>query len=544
MALVLTAPMQLAGAAGVEASAGYDSTVLYIDPQDPPNRFGDGALLRLGLDIQGGHRTETLRQTLRVHGEANFAGGTGGTVTDQIRFLALGNYSLDWSPTDDWRVSVGATYSLVQGALLLQTPNDSVARFHQATFGGYTANARVQRGFNDSGRLGLFAGVLGNHTIAIEPGTPRSDMILLRGGLDGSVDLGEHDALGATVVGERLNLAGLTDFVHRVAGYLSWRRAWAETFNTTLNGGIDAIQDQNDPTRAHWNVGPYVSVTATKVFPEARLAVLLMGGSTFTAFNNVRCNASPLATNPGAACSGPAVSSGFGRQTSAGLQILWRPLENNRLNITGFLIGSLGTQAGGTTNVTANVMARWVLTRSTAVFARYTFIFNHIEEPTWYPDIRRHVVMAGLNFTLTAGEADYLEGVIPWDEAETSAAIRSSAAESPSAEAAARDPDASGVDRGDVLDDPLDPADRPQDSPHTDPAPPDPDDPNTPLGAQNDPRYYRGSRVEAETREDPRRRGENRNSGNNNSTNTSNTPTNDRVGGSEGNTPSAPRAPQ
>ena len=131
------------------------------------------------------------------------------------------------------------------------------------------------------------------------------------------------------------------------------------------------------------------------------------------------------------------------------------------------------TRDVGNMNVTASLNARWVLSRQLSAFARYTFLFQHVEEPVTMQDIGRHLLLAGVTLSLTAGEADYLDGVVPFQEAEIMHAIRGATAAAPGAEAVAAEQSAAGEDEG-VLDDPLDPTERPIAPPPRSPGEPEP----------------------------------------------------------------------
>ena len=433
MALVVSAPLQLAAAAGVELSGGYDSTVL-----DPFSfEFGDGGILRTALDIQVGHRTETLRHTLRLRGEFYFAGGERRSLGD-ANINSLNRYSLQWDPSDNWRATVEAGYNIGQSALMTQGTITPGAQFARGIFGEYNLLARATRTFDDRYRVSLFGGVNGRHTVEVPEGTPDGSMILYRLGVEGSADLGERDTVGATFNAQRIGMAGLGDWIHRLTAFGSWRHAWTDTFGSGLSLGADFMQDQNDLLRETWNAGPYVNATATKVFPEQRLAFTVAGRYEFSVVNPVRCT-----TGAAMGCAdGVVVSGGVGRVGGGTFQFAWRPRDDGNLTITGIATADYGltehsvratattpsgTREVGNMNVTATLNARWVFSRSLSAFARYTFLFQHVEEPTWFPDIRRHVVLAGITLSVTAGEADYLDGVIPFTEAEVTSAIRNAA---------------------------------------------------------------------------------------------------------------------
>lgn len=493
MALVISAPMQLAAAAGVELSGGYDSTVANF--QLSPPQWGDGAVMRAAVSIQAGHRTETLRQTLRVQGELYYAGGDGRSLGDINNYTALSRYNLLWTPTDDWQISADLGGNIGLGSLMVQGSSSTPGtNFQYGTFAEYLARAQVTRTFRDRYRVSPFGGVNGRQTIDIPPNTPRGDMITYRAGVNASADVGDTNTFGAALSGERIGMAGLGDWLHRVTAFGLWRHAWTDTFNTGLSAGVDVLQDQNDQNRERWNPGPYANVTLTKSIPEARLAFTLAGRYELTSVNSVQCNGRYVPDRNGqrsyqlwldergVCLPRQVIAGGVGRVGGATFQFAWRPLEEGRLTVVGIAAADYGVTENpvfepdpenpgsrrptggvhpvGNMNITASLNARWIVARTVSVFARYTFLFQHVEEPATLQDVRRHLLLAGVTISLTAGEADYLDGVIPWQEAEVTNAIRGAAASAPSADAVAAENAASGEDPG-VLDDPLDPADRP-----------------------------------------------------------------------------------
>jgi hypothetical protein len=485
MALLVSAPMQFAAAAGVELSGGYDSTVPNFTLSPP--QWVDGGILRTAVDIQAGHRTVTLQQILRVRGEMFYAGGDGRSL-DDANLMALTRYNLRWAPDDDWRFDVNAGYNIGLASMLVQggaairgTP------FQYGTFGEYLALAQVTRTFQDRYRLMPFGGVNGRHTVDAPPGTPRGDMITYRAGISSTVDVGDRDTFGVALNGERLGMAGLGDWIHRVTVFGLWRHAWTDTFGTGVSGGIDTLQDQTDPLRERWNVGPYATLVLTQVVPEARLAFTLAGRYEFTTVNSVACGG-PLRAD-GTCPPDQVIAGGVGRVGGGTIQFIWRPLEEGHLTVAGIATADYGitenfvramgrvlpqTRPVGNMNVTASLNARWTFNRMLSAFARYTFLFQHVEEPVTFQDVRRHLILAGVTVSFAAGEADYLDGVLPWQEAEIAHAIRGAVASAPGAEAVAEERSAAGEDPG-VLDDPLDPGDRPPPRPLRRPGEPDPE---------------------------------------------------------------------
>jgi hypothetical protein len=191
LALVVSAPLQLAAAAGIEASAGYDSTV----PNPFTQVYNDGGMLRLALDVQVGHLTETLRHTLRSRGEFYFVGGESRTI-DQANITSFNRYSLTWAPDDNWRIGVNAGYNVGQGPLLMQVGNATAPAFFRGIFGEYTVGSQVTRALGENARIGLSGALNGRHTIEVPEGVPPGDMVQVTGTLNGSFEVGESNTFG------------------------------------------------------------------------------------------------------------------------------------------------------------------------------------------------------------------------------------------------------------------------------------------------------------------------------------------------------------
>ncbi len=479
LALVVSAPLQLAAAAGVELSGGYDSTVL-----NPLTlSFGDGGILRTAVDVQVGHRTETLRHTLRARGEFYFLGGEGRGV-DQGDLTSLNRYSLVWEPSERWRVSLDAGYNVGQSALLFQRTFDPAASFFRGVFGEYMVNGTLTRALGDNARLVWSSGLTGRHTISIPAGAPRADQAVVTTGLMGSGEVGESNTFGATSNVQAMQIVGLGDWLLRSTTFATWRHTWSEHANSSLSAGLDLLQDQNDATRSTWMPGPYVSATWQQVFPDANLAVMLRAHYEFTTVNSVRCAA---LTAQGTCPPGQVIAGGAGRVGGGGLQMLWKPFEANlvfsgeaggdygvTVNITpeAAAAGRTDTQDVANANFTASAGARWIFTRGVSAFARYTFLYQHVEQPAWFPDIVRHVAMVGVSFLVFAGDAEELFGVMPLEESEAAQAIRSASQSSGDAEPADGDRVSDGVGDG-VLDDGA----------SDDPQPTRPTQPTTPATA-------------------------------------------------------------
>ncbi len=440
LALVIAAPMQLAAAAGLEFTGGYDSTVI----NQLSLQFGDGGIMRSAIDLQVGHHTETLRQVLRLRGELYFAGGEGRSF-DKSDLTSLNRYTLQWEPDDLWRLNFDAGYNVGQGALLFQRTGDVSLAFLRGVYGEYSSHATLTRTLSDNARIVPSLGLVGRHTIEIPEGAPRADSIQLTGGVMGSIDVGERDTFGLTGNTQAMQITGLGDWLMRVTTFLSWRHAWSDYANTTISAGVDMLQDQTDATRSRWNVGPYGSVTYMHAFPDANLALVARAHYEFTSVNAVRCN---NLSADGTCPPDQVIAGGAGRVGGAGLQLLWRPFDQN-IVFTGEALGDYGvtenfvpgsglpgspstTQSVGNANFTAGAGARWIITRGVSVFTRYNFLYQHVDEPAWYPDIVRHVALAGVIFSMFAGDAEQLLGVTPLEEAIAADAIRAAAGPSQS----------------------------------------------------------------------------------------------------------------
>ncbi len=443
IALVVSAPLQLAAAAGVELTGGLDTTVAnsttrcrYEQDYTGPC-FGDGGILRTAIDIQVGHHTETLRQTLRTRGEFYYVGGEGRPI-DKGNVLSLNRYTLVWEPSDRWRVALDGSYNVGRGVLLAQNSLTLSTAFLDTWFGEYGAHGSVTRGITENARVVLNAGLDGRQSLSVPEGTPRADQIQITGGLNGSFEIGERDTLGVTGAYQALQITGLGDWIMRVTPFVTWRHGWSEHVATTLSGGLDMMQDQTDETRARWNSGPYGSVTYQQTIPEANLGIILRGGYQFTTVNAVRCDGALDAT--GRCPLRQVIAGGAGRVASAAVLLLWRPFDQN-LVFQGTLGGDYGisenfvalprgstatpsTHDVANSNFSAVAGARWIITRGISAFVRYTFLYQHVDEPAGNPDVVRHVALGGVTFSVFGGDAEELLGVTPLEESNTAQAIR------------------------------------------------------------------------------------------------------------------------
>lgn len=448
LALVVSAPLQLAAAAGVELGGGVDSTVAN---QLTQCRFGAGAngqpfvapcfntggILRTAIDVQVGHQTDTLRQTLRTRGEFYYAGGEGRPI-DAGNILSLNRYTLVWEPSDRWRFNADASYNVGRGVLLMQNTLTLSTAFLDTWFGEYGLHGAATRSVTDNARIVVNAGLDGRQSLSVPEGTPRADQVQVTEGINGSFELGERDTLGLTVSHQALQITGLGDWLQRVTSFVTWRHAWNDNANTTLSGGVDALQDQTDFTRSRWNLGPYAGVTYQQMVPEANLGVVLRAGYQFTTVNAVRCGG--VLDAQGRCPPTQVIAGGAGRVASAALLFLWRPFDQD-LVFQGIFGGDYGVSENfnpvppGSTvtptthdvsnaNLSAVAGARWIITRGISAFVRYTFLYQHVEEPVGNPDVVRHIGLAGVTFSVFAGDAEELLGVTPLEESGTALAIR------------------------------------------------------------------------------------------------------------------------
>lgn len=449
LALIVTVPMQFSGAAGVEVAGGYDSTVL----NQTTNQYNAGAIARLAVDIQAGHRTETFQHTLRTRGEFYYPSGEGRDLGSSDLTL-INRYRLLWEPTDNWRISGEGFYNLGQNALLLGRTGSTDLVFQRGVFGEYGGQVDVARQFGETWRAVLSFGVQGRHVIDQPPDFPRNNTQQWFALLSVDKDLTENDVLGVAVRGEYFLVDGFLDWIGRATAYATYRRSWSENVTTQLSAGLDLLQDQNDPSQ--WNAGPYVNAGYAQLFPDANMALTVNAGYEFALVTSARCNTLELRRRfrdgripDGTPCPPELVTfGGTGRVASAAVQWIWHPREQD-LVFSASVQGDYGITANNTptnpgvatdavmANLVTTLNARYVLTRGVSFFANYSFFYQYLDDVA-APRLRRpdgdailmnnffrHVVLAGITLSVSGGDGPQLDGVVPLTEVEALQNFRS-----------------------------------------------------------------------------------------------------------------------
>ncbi len=429
LALVVAVPLQLAAAAGVDLSGGYDSTVV----NQRTGEFGDGGIMRLGLDLQAGHQGDYVRQLLRTRAEYYYTGGEGRDI-DQGDLVSLTRYALIWEPHEDWQLRGEGSYSIGQSSYLLGRARSVDLNFQRGVYGEYVGAATLQRAFGESWRLALTGGTLGRHAVENPEGLARQNMLTFYGGLEGSHDFSWRDVglLGGRT--EYFLMDGFLEWVARVTGYVGWRRTWSEDLATTLLVGVDSLQDQTDTTR--WLVGPYINAGLTWHLPTQGLALGATFRYEYAVVAGIRCG---VALTGGMQCpAADVVSGGTGRVLGAALQAVYRP-ERGNLIITGDLTFDRGTTENITPRLTsmmttpletrevvninaaAIATARYMVTPQFSVFGRYSFLYTDLDAdggisaPGSITSINRHVMLVGVIYALGTGDGP-IEPITPFDE--------------------------------------------------------------------------------------------------------------------------------
>lgn len=430
LALVVSVPLQLAAAAGVDLSGGYDSTVL----NQRTGEYGDGAVTRLGLDLQLGHQGDTVRQLLRTRGEYYYSSGEGRDF-DQGDLVSLTRYALNWQPDDDWQLRGEASYSIGQSSYLLGRSGAIDLNFQRGIYGEYNGGLTLQRAFGERWRLAANGGVRGRHAVDLPPGLTRQNMLTFFGNVEATHDLTLRDSglVGART--EYFLVDGFINWVARLTGYLGWRRTWGDdAVATSLLVGVDSLEDQLDTSK--WLVGPYVSAGLTWRLPDQGLALGASFRYEYALVSGIRCGV--VVSGDGVCPAGSIVSGGTGRVLGSALQIVFRP-ERGDLIFTGDLTFDRGTTENTdprvrpmegaaiptreVVNLNASAIAtlRYMFTPQLSVFARYSFLHTNFDTegqliaPGAITEINRHVVMGGLVFALGTGDGP-VEPLTPFDE--------------------------------------------------------------------------------------------------------------------------------
>lgn len=475
LALLVVVPTQLAAAAGLELSGGYDSTVL-----DPNGYFGDGGLARMAADLQLAHRTETLRQILRTRGEYYYNGGEG-KAFDEGDFISLTRYGLLWEPNDNWQIGVEGSYAIGQSSVAFGRVSASDFAFRPGVSGEYAGALDIRRALGDTWRLSLVGGVNGRHSVSLPPGVARANMVDTFGVLEASHDFSEKNVGLLSVRAETFLVDGFADWVPRFMGYLGIRRNWSDYTTTQLYAGLDSLQDQNDST--NFLVGPYFSAAFTHLVPSANLAIGLNARYEYAIVAASRC---AVRVASGAMCpASQVVSGGTGRVLGGDLGLLWRPGDGN-LAFSGTVSADYGvtqnvdTRPGAApgalrdvenVNMSAVAGVRWSANRNVSIFGQYNFLYTFLDArvPQSITDIYRHVLLAGVTVAFATGDG-VTEPLVPYEELEALDNARSARGEGDSQGGAPSSPS----DGPDLLADPFDlsapdPADAPASTPNLGP---------------------------------------------------------------------------
>ncbi|MDB4930870.1 MAG: hypothetical protein JWM10_3354 [Myxococcaceae bacterium] len=425
LALVVAVPMQLAAAAGVELAGGYDSTVL----NQSTLSYGDGLLTRGAVDLQLGHRSETVRQLLRTRGEYYFTQGEGRSF-DEGDFVSLTRYALHIEPSDDWLVEGDASYSLGQSSLLLGRGGSPFLSFQRGIFGEYPAQLRGQHNFGETWRGSLLGGVLGRHAVDIPVGLARNNMLTFVSALEAAHDFDDNNVGIAAARGEYFLIDGYANWVPRILGYAGLRHFFGEHTTLTVLGGVDSLADQNDVSK--FFVGPYANVALSFVLPEEHFTFGVGTRYEYAIIGTTNC-ARPVPAG-GLCATSDVVAGGTGRVWGGNLSALWRPGEGV-VSFTADVTVDYGTSENADTtpgarrgatrevasvNLSALAGARFIIGRQLSFFARYNFLYSDIDAviPGVITEIVRHVGMVGVTFALGSEDDGVTEPLIPYEELE------------------------------------------------------------------------------------------------------------------------------
>jgi hypothetical protein len=425
LALVVAVPMQLAAAAGVELAGGYDSTVL----DQRTLSYGDGALTRGAVDLQIGHRGDTVRQLLRTRGEYYFTQGEGRNF-DEGDFVSLTRYALHIEPSDDWLIEGEGSYSLGQSSLLLGRGGSPFLSFQRGIFGEYTGQLRAQRNFSETWRASLLGGILGRHAVDIPENLARNNMLTFVSALEAAHDFNDNNVGIAAARGEYFLVDGYADWVPRIVGYTGLRHFFSDHTALTVLGGVDSLADQNDTSK--FFVGPYGNVALSVMVPDEHLAFGLGTRYEYAIVGTTNC-AIPVPSG-GACPTSRVLAGGTGRVWGGNLSALWRPGEGI-VSFTADVTVDYGTSENADTsagarpgatqeiasvNLSALAGVRFIIGRRLSFFARYNFLYSDIDAviPGVITEIVRHVGMAGITFALGSEDDGVTEPLIPYEELE------------------------------------------------------------------------------------------------------------------------------
>lgn len=465
LAIVMAVPMQLAGAAAIETTGGYDSTVQNPRATAPPTMggcpvrtpcplYGPGGIARLGLDLQLGHQSDTVRQILRNRTDFVYEGGDGRSFSD-ADLVDLARYALLWEPSDGFNTAVDLSYSIGRSSALLGRSGSNDLSFQPGVYSDVTGRVEFNKSLSETWRTTLELGPNWRYAISLPPLQARNNTFGVHESLALSHDFSDDDVGQITVRHEYFDVDGFPNPVNRLTAFMGYTRSWNENFTTAVAGGVDAIQDQNNTAR--FNVGPYVTAGMTLLFPDAHFSLGLNYRREFTIVSGSRCAVGGTGSGllPNGQCpANRVVGGGTGALDSATLQGIWQSEEG-----TWTISGDVGLEHGVTENVTLvsatsatcnantasgcprglttnlNVVAtagiRYEFSRAVSMFTRYDFLYQNvkIDDPMiaamatmangqstgFQPELIRHVALLGFQFALIGGDGP-LEGIRPLEE--------------------------------------------------------------------------------------------------------------------------------
>jgi len=427
MMVFAAVPLQLAAAAGVELAGGYDSTVLNQITQS----YDAGGIARAALDLQLGYRGDTARHLLRTRAEGYYLSNEGRSFTEGD-FLLINRYLFHWEPNENTEVGVEGTYSIGRSGLLLGRSNSTDLMFLPGIAGEYNLRVDVRRAVGERNRFAIAPGIQGRHAVSQPLEVPRQNMLAINTLLEYNRDFSDNVTGILAARGEYFLMDGFIDWVPRVTSYVGVRRRWSEDFTTVLNVGIDALRDQYDTSE--WFVGPYAMGGLTWRLPNQHLVLGFNGRYEYAIVAAARCNV-PVANNT--ACpSQEVVAGGTGRVLGGDLSAVFRPGEGHwalfseasgDYGVTSnFALRADGTTDNsrvvdvGNTNISVAAGVRFIASRNFSVFARYNFLYSHLDVarlPGLIPEIVRHVAMLGVTASLSNDDSGSTESLIPFEEA-------------------------------------------------------------------------------------------------------------------------------
>lgn len=478
LAIVMAVPLQLAGAAAIETTGGFDSTVQNPRATAPPGMggcaagtpcplFGPGGIARLGLDLQLGHQSDTVRQILRNRTDFVYTGGEGRSIGDSD-IVDLARYALLWEPSDTFNTAVDLQYSIGRSSALLGRAGSNDLSFQPGVYSDVVGRIEFNKALGETWRTTLEFGPNWRYALSLPPLQARNNTFGVHESLAFAHDFSDDDVGQITVRHEYFDVDGFPNPVNRLTGFLGYTRSWNDNFTTAVAGGVDTIQDQNNTAR--FNVGPYVTAGMTFLFPDVHFSLGLNYRREFTIVSGSRCAAGG-GTTSGLLANGqcPAnrvVGGGTGTVDSATLQAIWQSEE-----AAWTISGDVGLEHGVTENITLssttptcnatnasgcprglttnlNVVAtagvRYEFSRAVSMFVRYDFLYQNVaiddvmsamattgtvngQNLGFQPEIIRHVGLLGFQFAIVGGDGP-LEGIRPLEEISAVQGARSASA--------------------------------------------------------------------------------------------------------------------